>query len=255
MIVVETTPVGENEQRRYRFRIDAERKAVVRRAIEIRFQANQPWQAYTRIESHDYQQVAPGFWLPNEVKYESVEVTAELTPEKLSWSYKGSNRDWKVNQELQPTDADDLVQEVFSAVAKQVGDWLQRPDRGSFRPWLLRMARNIAVNLLTRKPFGATGIGGNEVGCRLEEVLGQGDEFSSRFDLEYRREVFRWAAEQVRESVAATKWQAFHLTHLEGVSTADAARQLGISVGNVYIARSRVMNRLRELAEEFEVRE
>ena len=124
MIVVETTPVGENEQRRYCFRIDAERKAVVRRAIEIRFQANQPWQAYTRIGSHDYQQVAPGFWLPNEVKYESVEVTAELTPEKLSWSYKGSNRDWKVNQELQPTDADDLVQEVFSAVAKQVGDWL-----------------------------------------------------------------------------------------------------------------------------------
>ncbi len=158
-------------------------------------------------------------------------------------------------QGLQPTDADDLVQEVFSAVAKQVGDWLQRPDRGSFRAWLLRMARNIAVNLLTRKPFGATGIGGNEVGCRLEEVLGQGDEFSSRFDLEYRREVFRWAAEQVRESVAATTWQAFHLTHLEGVSTADAARQLGISVGNVYIARSRVMNRLRELAKEFEVQE
>ena len=149
-------------------------------------------------------------------------------------------------QGLQPTDADDLVQEVFSAVAKQVGDWLQRPDRGSFRAWLLRMARNIAVNLLTRKPFGATGIGGNEVGCRLEEVLGQGDEFSSRFDLEYRREVFRWAAEQVRESVAATTWQAFHLTHLEGVSTADAARQLGISVGNVYIARSRVTARIRQ---------
>ena len=102
VIVVETTPVGENEQRRYRFWIDAERKAVVRRAIEIRFQANQPWQAYTRIESHDYQQVAPGFWLPNKVKYESVEVTAELTPEKLSWSYTGSNRDWKVNQVLPP---------------------------------------------------------------------------------------------------------------------------------------------------------
>src|SRR5687768_14232325 len=38
---------------------------------------------------------------------------------------------------LQPADADGLVQEVFSAVAKQVGDWILRLDRGRFRAWLL----------------------------------------------------------------------------------------------------------------------
>jgi DNA-directed RNA polymerase specialized sigma24 family protein len=42
---------------------------------------------------------------------------------------------------------------------------------------------------------------------------------------------------------------------MEGVSIADASKQLGISIGNVYIARSRVMNRLRELAKQFEVSE
>mgnify|MGYP000405348946 CR=1 FL=1 len=73
-------------------------------------------------------------------------------------------------QGLQPTDADDLVQEVLSAVAKQVGDWLQRPDRGRFRAWLLRIARNIAVNLLTRKPFGATGVGGDDADGLLADV-------------------------------------------------------------------------------------
>jgi RNA polymerase sigma-70 factor (ECF subfamily) len=156
---------------------------------------------------------------------------------------------------LQPADADDLVQEVFSAVARQVGDWVLRPDRGRFRAWLLQIARNIAVNLLTRKPFGAIGVGGDEAEGWLEEIPEQVDELSSQFDVEYRREVFRWAAEQVRESVARTTWQAFQLTHVEDVSIADAALQLGISVGNVYIARSRVMKRLRELAEKFEVRE
>jgi RNA polymerase sigma-70 factor (ECF subfamily) len=155
---------------------------------------------------------------------------------------------------LQPADADDLVQEVFSAVAKQVGEWLQRTDRGRFRAWLLRIARNIAVNLLNRKPFGATGVGGDDADSGLSEIPNQVDDLSSQFDLEYRREVFRWAAEQVRESVAAMTWQAFQLTQVEGVSIADAARQLRISVGNVYIARSRVMKRLRELAEKFEVR-
>ena len=156
---------------------------------------------------------------------------------------------------LQPADADDLVQEVFSAVAKQVGDWLQRQDRGRFRAWLLVIARNIAVNILTRRPLGTAGLGGDVVDLQLEEIPGRADDLSRDFDLEYRREVFRWAADQVRDSVAESTWLAFHLTHVEGVSITDAARQLGLSTGSVYVARGRIMNRLRELARQFEVQE
>lgn len=158
-------------------------------------------------------------------------------------------------QGLQANDAEDLVQEVFSAVAKQIGGWLQRSDRGPFRAWLLRIARNIAVNLLTRKQHGATGYGGDDSECPLAEIPDRTVEGTSQFDLDYRREVFRWAAEQVQQSVAEKTWLAFYLTHVKGVSVADAARQLGTSVGNVYVVRSRIMNRLRELAEEFEDRE
>ncbi len=43
------------------------------------------------------------------------------------------------------------------------------------------------------------------------------------------------------------------LIHLDEVPIAEAARQLGISIGAVYIARNRVMSRLRELAQQFEV--
>jgi len=45
------------------------------------------------------------------------------------------------------------------------------------------------------------------------------------------------------------------LTRVKGVSIANAAAQLGLPVGNVYIARSRVISRLRELAKQFEVSE
>ncbi|MDA1231008.1 MAG: sigma-70 family RNA polymerase sigma factor, partial [Planctomycetota bacterium] len=94
--------------------------------------------------------------------------------------------------------------------------------------------------------------GGDDADLQLDEVPGRADELSSEFDLEYRREVFRWAAEQVRNSVAETTWQAFHLTHIQGVSITDTARQLGLSTGSVYVARGRIMNRLRELAKQFE---
>ena len=51
---------------------------------------------------------------------------------------------------LQPADADDLVQEVFSSVSRSVQAWLRKDGRGPFRAWLLRIAKNVALNFLTR---------------------------------------------------------------------------------------------------------
>jgi RNA polymerase sigma-70 factor (ECF subfamily) len=160
-----------------------------------------------------------------------------------------------LRQGLQSADADDVVQEVFAAVASSVTKWAEQQKRGRFRAWLLAMSRNIAINVLTRRPHGGVGCGGVDVVDALANLPAPSGPLSSQFDLEYQREVYRWAAEQVRETVARITWDAFHLTHMEGVAIADASKQLGISIGNVYIARSRVMNRLRELAKQFEVSE
>jgi RNA polymerase sigma-70 factor (ECF subfamily) len=160
-----------------------------------------------------------------------------------------------LRQGLQSADADDVVQEVFAAVASSITKWIEQQKRGSFRAWLLAMSRNIAINVLTRRPHGGVGCGGVNVVDTLANLPAPSGPLSSQFDLEYQREVYRWAAEQVRETVARITWDAFHLTHMEGVSIADASKQLGISIGNVYIARSRVMSRLRELAKQFEVSE
>jgi RNA polymerase sigma-70 factor, ECF subfamily len=160
-----------------------------------------------------------------------------------------------LRQGLQAADADDVVQQVFTAVAQSVHQWLERPQRGRFRSWLLAIARNIAIRTLVRKPTGGVGLGGEQGLGSLHELAAPDEDFSSQFDLEYRREVYRWAADQVRDSVASNTWEAFRLTHIDGVSIADAAAQLKISVGNVYIARSRVISRLREFAEQFEVSE
>ena len=157
-----------------------------------------------------------------------------------------------MRQGLQAADAEDVVQQVFTAVAQSVHQWLERPHQNRFRGWLMTIARNIAIKTLTRRPHGGVGLGGDP---GLNELAASDRDLSSHFDSEYRREVYRWAAEQVQTSVAASTWNAFHLTHIEGVSIADAAKRTGMSVGNIYIARSRVVSRLRELAKEFEVSE
>ena len=152
---------------------------------------------------------------------------------------------------LQAADADDLVQEVLAAVARSVAGWLERDDRGTFRAWLFRIARNNTIDFLTRRKHRPWATGGDDTERDLEEIADL-DDMSSDFDIEYRREVFRWASDHVREVVSETTWLAFWLTSVEDHPIKEVAERIGVSVGSVYIARSRVMKRLQTLVKQYE---
>lgn len=145
---------------------------------------------------------------------------------------------------LQTADAEDLVQEVLLAVHLSLGKWLERTDRGSFRAWLVRVARNEAVDSLTRRSTQALN-GGSEAQQKLAQLCDPHDLFSA-LDREYEQTLFRQAAESVRKEVTESVWLAFWLTSVEGYLPLEAAAKLKTSVGNIYVARSRVMSRLKE---------
>ncbi|MSR56159.1 MAG: RNA polymerase sigma factor [Planctomycetaceae bacterium] len=154
---------------------------------------------------------------------------------------------------LQHADALDLVQNVLAAVAGAIDRWTPDPARGRFRNWLFRISRNLTVNILTRGGR-LRGSGDSEINELLQEIPAASADEATCYDLEFRREAFLRAADRVRDEFQATTWQAFWLTAVEGVGIEDAARQLGISLGSVYAARSRVLARLRKQVEQFEGR-
>lgn len=144
---------------------------------------------------------------------------------------------------LQDADANELVQNVLLSVVKAVGRWESDPKRARFRSWLFTIARNQLLDMLARRKYVRSG------SSSVFELLNRQsstNDLSAQFVLEHRRELFRWAASQVKQLVKEPTWRAFWLTSVEGKVIDDAAAMLGTTPGAVYIARSRVIAKLRE---------
>jgi len=144
---------------------------------------------------------------------------------------------------LQDADARDLCQEVFQAVARAIDRW--EPGRGSFRGWLSRIARNLLINSLTRRQHQSRGSGATSVRDLLEAQPAFDASATALFEVEHERRLFQWAAEDIRGEFTPATWQAFWQTALEARSPGEVAAELGLSVGAVYVARSRVLSRLK----------
>ena len=141
---------------------------------------------------------------------------------------------------LQQADALDATQEVLARVAKAIGNWDPDPAKGTFRGWLSTITRNLVVEFLRsrkRRPITSDNSSVDEL---IRQVPDTSNE-SQLFDLEEKRQIFAWAAKKIRPEFKNNSWQAFWMTAVENRDVESVARELGLTKGAVYIARSRVM--------------
>ena len=146
---------------------------------------------------------------------------------------------------LQHADAFDTTQEVLARVAGAVNRWDPDPKLGSFRGWISRITRNLVIQFLRSKHRLPQTGDGSAIQQLLDQIPDRCRE-SDLFDLEHERQVFAWATNKVKIQFAPQTWQAFWQTSVDRQPVADVAAQLNMTPGAVYIARSRVMARLRE---------
>lgn len=149
---------------------------------------------------------------------------------------------------LQHVDAEEVTQEVLCSVARKVVDWKPSRQPGSFRRWLYRVMRSRLVDLYrSEKQRPDFSISDGEIGELLDQ---HPDDFEAQLESERRQAIFLWAAKRVREEVQPATWEAFWRAGVSGEDVAAVARALGMSKGAVYVAKSRVMSRLRQAVQD-----
>ena len=147
---------------------------------------------------------------------------------------------------LQDADAADLMQEVLRSVARNAEKMDYDPGRGTFRGWLYTVTRNKIYNFLNgqrNKPRPSGDSGAQE---RLDAIPNREADTDPDWDLEYQRQLSAKAMDRVKHEFQPNTWTAFWRTAVDGVGAQEVGAELKMSAGAVYVAKSRVLARLRE---------
>lgn len=148
---------------------------------------------------------------------------------------------------VQPSDASDIVQEVFQAAATAIGGFSKTRAGDSFRGWLWTIARHEACNHFTRLAQQPQVVGGTELQARLAEIPEgyDGDPNSAEFQAETTGLTQR-ALNIIQGDFEERTWRAFWRTTIDGQPSAMVGNELGMTKRAARQAKHRVLQRLRE---------
>jgi len=157
---------------------------------------------------------------------------------------------WCRQSGLQDTDASDVSQETFRAVAAAIGKFQRNRAGDSFRGWLWTITRNKLRDHFRRCAARPGAVGGSVAQQRMLEIPDRPpgeDDDDSRADTT--AGIAHRALALIESDFEQQTWQAFLRVVVGGQAASDVADDLGMSVGAVYTAKSRVLRRLREEVE------
>jgi RNA polymerase sigma-70 factor (ECF subfamily) len=154
---------------------------------------------------------------------------------------------WCRHAGLNAADAEDVGQEVFGAVAAHIDRFRRDHPGDTFRGWLWTITQNKLRDHWRRGGGRPEAVGGSTAQQALLQIPQEQSGDSAECDLSLEAaSVLHRALEMIRSEVQERTWQAFWRVTVEGRAVSDVAAELDLKPGAIYVAKSRVLRRLRE---------
>lgn len=155
---------------------------------------------------------------------------------------------WLNRQGVPASDLDDLSQEVLLSVVTHLPTFQHSGQRGAFRTWLRTIVCRRTVDYWRAIDAKTQGTGGSGATAALELIADPDSALNRQWDEEHDQYVIHCLLDLVEQKFEPESLQAFRRLTLDGATGAEVAQELGLSIGAVYVAKSRVLARIREEA-------
>jgi RNA polymerase sigma-70 factor (ECF subfamily) len=148
-------------------------------------------------------------------------------------------RAWCLKWGSQPSDADDVAQQVLIKLLSAMKKYRSEATT-SFRHWLKSVTRHAWIDFVRRPRTG-------QAASWLESVADSTDaleDLEKRMEEAHERELVEVAMRRVEPRVKPQTWEAFRLTSIDNLAGPAAAERLGMPVSHVFVHKHRVMKLL-----------
>lgn len=145
-------------------------------------------------------------------------------------------------------DCEDLLQEIFTMVARKLPEFQHNGRTGAFRTWMRAITVNVVRDYWRARRNQSLLTGDLDWQNSIASLEDPHSELNLRWDREHDRWVLQRLMEILKPTFQPKTWQAFSRLMLEGATVAEVAKELETTPNAVIIARSRVLRRLRDEA-------
>jgi len=143
---------------------------------------------------------------------------------------------------IQAADVEDLVNDVLTIWLAKLKSF-DRKGPGSLRAWLRKVAINRFKDLACKKkPWRVQA----DLEAVFEQLADPHSELSRFWDEQHDRHVLQDALGRIEHEFSPHVWKAFLRFAIEGSPAKEVAQEIGISISAVFVAKHRIMKRLKE---------
>jgi RNA polymerase sigma factor (sigma-70 family) len=163
-----------------------------------------------------------------------------------------------ISSGLNEAEAQDVVQETVICVAKDIHKFKRDRKLGSFKGWLRNLTRwrihdQLRKRMPTEAETGESGENGRREGIALEDVVDSGGHsLEDIWEKEWQENLFEAAVDRVKRRVKEEQFQMFDLYVVKKWPVEKVAGTLGVSTGQVYLAKHRITGLIKKEIQQLE---
>jgi RNA polymerase sigma-70 factor (ECF subfamily) len=155
---------------------------------------------------------------------------------------------WLNRQGVPAVDLEDLSQDVLLSVVKQLPNFEHSGQTGAFRSWLRTIVCSRTTDYWRAIGASTQASGGSGATAALQQIADPDSDLNRQWDEDHDRYVLDCLLDLVEAEFEPATLRAFRRLALDGAGGAEVAEELGMSVAAVYVAKSRVLQRIRREA-------
>ena len=155
---------------------------------------------------------------------------------------------WLSRQNVLGADREDLAQDVLLVVLRKLPQFEHNHRPGAFRNWLRRITLNCLRDFWRTKKIRPISDGDTSFEMALDQLADESSDICRKWNEDHDRIVTRQLLDQIQPQFEPATWSAFEQVAIREKPAQQVATELGVSIGTVYKAKSRVLARLREAA-------